>query len=341
MDLARWSEALVEEVESAVGVPMPAPDGHRVRIDVAAGGTSAVEAASAPAVSGSDTICQRLLIRGYAEADYTEAERRLCGLLVDAMVMVRQPPEARGGGRAVAPEWLAGGVAAGLHPAARKRNSEEVLRLWSAGRLGSLAELLRRAGEGGVSDEVAGYLVRWLRDLPASRPVLGGVLDLAAEGKPLTPEWLAGEVGATGGVSRVEELWDAGMLREQRVVYLVRGPAGAAPPLEALRSWLLIRAGDSDMPLGGGPNCALTFADLVGRRGEPWIAPFARNRAARLRLLAVGRNAAFREVAEAYACFLDAAAAGRRRATQERLLKEADRRLQALEGGSGRSEEGE
>jgi hypothetical protein len=65
-------------------------------------------------------------------------------------------------------------------------------------------------------------------------------------------------------------------------------------------------------------------------RGEPWVPAFARGRAASLRLLAVGREPDFAAVVGSYCRFLEALEKRKRRWVLDRLLRDAERRLDAL-----------
>jgi hypothetical protein len=61
------------------------------------------------------------------------------------------------------------------------------------------------------------------------------------------------------------------------------------------------------------------------------VPPAAREKAARLQLLAIGRGPEFAGVMDGYLRFLEALAAGRRRGRLERLLNRAEESLGALE----------
>jgi len=338
MEVARWAQRISRDVERATATRLPPPSSHVLRIEIAppvAEGKGAVTFFQEARDGG---LAQRLVIAGYDEAEYAQAERALCRLLLDARVAARQTPADRRAGLRGAPEWMVIGVARALLPSRRAENSAAALALWQAGRLASLGQLLA-AGSAAPSEAVCGALVQWLSGLPDGKRFFDAAFGAIAGGEELTAARLAACAGPGVSAADLDGMWDAWLLRQKRVVYVAEGPARTTPALlDQLRSQLLIHPRDRGISVDGDPDRILTFADLIARRGEEWVPAFARNRSAALRLLAVGREAEFGAAAEAYAAFLDALAEGLPETGLAGLLRKAEAAAAGLGDADGEGE---
>jgi hypothetical protein len=173
-----------------------------------------------------------------------------------------------------------------------------------------------------------------LADLPGETSCFAAIFERSAAGGSIDAAWLATCVPGCESVSDLGALWDARMLRERRVVYVLHKPGAVSEALlDRLRSRLLIQPREYGNRVGDKSARTLTFRDLVVQRGAEWIPAFVEGKCARLRLMAVGREKRFGELVEAYCAFLEALQDGKSREVLERMLDEAERRFADLEAG--------
>jgi len=334
MDLSSWAERVATEVQRMAHISLPPVAQHRVQIDVLPSSTNRAAGVHRSQAFSEGALAQRLVIVGYEETDYVATERALCRLLLDACVVHKQDAADRAGQLRGVPGWMAIGTAQSLHPGRRERDGAEALAMWERGELGSLPQALRVVGGESPSAALCGFLVRWLTDLPGEPSCFASIFERLAAGDGIDAAWLATCVPGCESVSDLDALWDARLLRERRVVYVLHRPGATSRALlDRLRSRLLIRRGDCGIRLDDKPGRALTFRGLIGQRGAEWIPAFVEGKCGRLRLMAVGREKRFGELVEAYCAFLEALQAGKSRDVLEGLLGEAERRFADLEAG--------
>lgn len=237
------------------------------------------------------------------------------------------------------PFWLSEGLAQAVHPGRRAECRREVLALWQSGRLASFRGLVpfERGRTEALEDAdanaaarvaEAGMLVMWLLDLPHDCTAMPRVIGRLAAGRAVTCEWFAGWVPGCTTAAELDAAWDRWLLRQKRVVAAPGRTSHEA--LRLLDAELLLYPGDSGIPLRDGRFRRVTLDSLVERRDEAWMADFCASKCAALTVLAVGRGAAFKEVAAAYCRFLEALRAGRDADEIRRLLEAAERQHDAL-----------
>jgi len=335
MDLAAWAERVTAKIERAIGVDIRDEGYPLIRIIVRPPGDDSRGGVEFRRGLEAGRVVQRLLIHGYDEVSHEEATEILCRMLVDSYVIARQREQARTRGLRFAPPWMSIGMARNLDPSLREQNAELALALWQEGKLPSLGAILSsREGDASPARKAAyGVFFAWLRSWPESSECFQGMFRKLADGAVVPAEWLAAHMPGDASGTDLDEGWDRWMLRQKRVVYVLHKHGAATPRLvDQLKAQLLLYPGDFGIPLGGDAGREIRLEDLVELREESWIPTFSRNKSASLRLLAVGREAAFRDVVEAYCRFLDALAGGKRERVLVRLLAEADEDLAALTG---------
>jgi hypothetical protein len=328
--VAAWADALAARVERTVGIPLPF-DRRRIRIALRTW-EQPPEGLEGPGVTQEaegDRILQRLILYDPAAIRAPAARDALVRLLLSGYLWECVPAAGWPRDAAVAPRWLAAGLAGYLDPDERAARSLSVLEDWQDGLLPSLSRWLNDpAGEPPPQPAMSTLFVSLLLRFEAPAPVLPRLFaQLAAGGRP-DPAWVADALGLEGP-GALEEAWDAWVLRQQRVIY--RPGSTTEPALERLRAELLLYPGDCgipisvELPAGAGLWALLPHADAA------WVPAFCRAKLADLQMAAVGRDAGFRDVVQRYAAFLEALADGARESRLRERLHAADEAMKQLE----------
>lgn len=320
LDLLRWAEDVTDRVERILGIPLPFDD-REIRLVVRpAEGCPRIEFGRD---AGGPLRVQRLLVFGYAEIRQADAEEALCRTLLDGWLPAEGAHEYEPG--TSVPAWLATGLARNLYPDVRHEDRSLAIALWQRGQLPRLDEVLvntEPAMEGVAA--ASALALAWLLDVPDGalrlREGLVGVERMDAG-------WFAEALGLKDRSALVLH-WDEWVLRQRRTI----SKPGATDEwvLGQLGVELLLYAGHSGIPAQNGSYERVGLQELIARRREPWVREFARNKAARLRFLAVGRGEDLRAVVEAYCRFFEGLTGRARRRDLLRMLKEANGSFEVL-----------
>jgi hypothetical protein len=101
--------------------------------------------------------------------------------------------------------------------------------------------------------------------------------------------------------------------------------------LKRLKAQLLLYPADSGTGFVGSFDSPLQPAQLLSRRGEPWLPEAVKARCAAVMLAALGRGDACRNVASLYCEFFGGLVSGASDRRIRRMLEKADDALAALE----------
>lgn len=345
MRLMRWAEEITQKLGRTIGEKLPSERAEfRIVVHSPSPGSSIAGRISTGREFVEKKLVQRLIIHGYESVDNESLNEALCRLLLYDHVLERglrirerkrqdQFSESHGAMPSPIPLWLSQGLAQNLFPSLRARNSEIVFGLREKGNLPSPIKFLRPesnppAQKSDDSDNsVYGLFVGWILSLPNKQERLDAIFDRLAAGMPVSPEWFVDSVSDSNSLEDFDDKWTKWILRQSRIVY----QPGAMPPsaINRLKSELILSPGDPGVPFGLFEEIA--FHDLIAMIGPEWIPVFAKNKAAGLRLLAVGRAEEFRDVVESYCRFLEALGETRRKSRLEKLLRRAQDGLEDLE----------
>jgi hypothetical protein len=327
LTLLRWAEEVTGRLERLLGFKLSF-DNRKVRIvvreepDIDSGFLGAHWS-----VVGS-TVFQQLTISNYEMIDRETADEALCRLLLRGHVREQKSAQAR---PSRPPAWLSVGLAQNLYAGVRARNSRLVLDQWQSGRLPTVPAFLGRdePGTGAVYRATCGLFAGWLMSAPGKAERFEKIFDTLAGGEAITTQWLTANMPGCNTVMDLDEEWDRWILRQKRIVY--EPGTVFLEQVQQLKAELLLYPGFSDIPLMGDLERPITFRELIPERGKPWLVGFVKPKAARLRVLGVGRDKAFGDVIEAYCRFLEALPETGKAGSLEKLLNEAERSLRQLE----------
>jgi len=333
-----WSRSLLQRIEEYLRVPLP---DLRLVIDVrwrepVAG--KPPEGRILPRYGGTELRC----IIENAEAIPMERKvEELCRLVLEGYELERRAerPAAEEFVPRV-PLWLSVGLLENLDVDRRAANGDLAIRTWRQGGLPGVGEILqwRTAADRVVamrSEDRAAcmLLVDWLVAQPEGAAV-EAAFQLLAAGEEITAARL---VDFPGFGRDLDLAWDQWVLARKR--YLLTPGQATAGAADLLREQLLISPADLGISPGEGSHQAVALTELTDFRAAPGFDGMCRNKAAAVRLLAVGRGHEFAEVAELYAAFFEAARIGRRDYHVQRMLRKAEARLAELENGDDKEED--
>lgn len=199
------------------------------------------------------------------------------------------------------PDWLSEGVTQNLNNAWRERNARYVSDRWKAGRGRTVQSILSLAQVQQMrSDERAwaGAVVTWLTEERMEAQDWETVFRRLAGGKPLEVAWLREEVLGFDSDRDLEKSWDLWMAGKT----LVRQDLGTVSPalMQGLRD--LLRRAPQDFgvqPSARTPD-ELQPGDLIERRDQAWIRPYATRLILELEDLSSGTAQEFQEVVDLY-----------------------------------------
>ena len=336
--LMRWLETMQQRIETITGLPSPF-EGRLLRVviprDQAPGGGVAWSQGIRDR-----TFVQQLTVHDYEHGDVDQMDVVICGLMLNGYLADapwRRPTPREGQPTRdrvwVAPSWLATGLARNLYPRFRAQDGATVLELWKTGRAPALRQLLDDLSDQDSTIEtpsaLAGFFVTWLGALPGRPATFAALFARLTAGQPVTMDWLVSILDDCENPNDVDGRWDAWIMREKRVV---REPGMTTPQMvQQLREELRIQSGERAREEGTTEFVALPFDALIERRKEDWVRELAAGKAARLRVLFIGRGDDMRGVVEAYANFLQALSAGKRAGTLTELLGTAQAGMRKLE----------
>lgn len=263
---------------------------------------------------------------------------RLCGALLRADALAagyRDPPGSAGASlrRAPYPAWFGAGVARLLETARRQEDAEDVLGRWERGKVLPAPVLAEAFSPHASADPaLAAQLVAWLLEAPDRRARMVALRDTLARGRAWTAGAFFEAVGcdlSPGGPDAALDQW----LLERRWAVLTPGTTSAGL-VRRTRRQLRLRPGTPGLPFSALPSgTVLDPADLPARRSAPWMPEAAAAKVFALQRLASGRDAGYRQMAEAYTAFFVALQRRGSLRDLDRLLHAADGLLSALEAG--------
>lgn len=340
-ELARWCDDVAGRVATRLGAEAPFAPGEWIEIfcDEEAPADRGRVVKGQGYVDG--RLQQRLSVINVASADQEDMLEGLVWLLVNRYVIQEQTSAERAARLGATPDWLAVGVAQGLYPELRQRNTRLVVARWLDGATVDLPGLLDHEflppGRW-IEKAQAGLTVDWMSELAASRQGYAALWrHLAAAPRP-DLAWLARDWLGFPSLRELNKSWDLWLARQQLVV---TASAEGLARLARLRKLLEVRPEDYAVA-GVGVPPGLTPARMIEQRAEPWMPVLAGRVNLSVQSVGLGQGADLQEVTRAYGQFFDALErAGRKgrgllgartdASRLQKLLNEADERLVRLE----------
>jgi hypothetical protein len=200
------------------------------------------------------------------------------------------------------PVWLVRGLARRQVRETRLRDFEQVYRMWSGGRLPSLADLLAADSIAGRDPAIAGALAGHLAGEHAPGDRFRALLAPLATGAVWQVEQALRVLDPSGDARACERGWDLWMLAGGRAILI----PGVTHPgaLRRFGNQLRVFPVDVAAPVADGWR-GLTPEALAAVAGEPWARLAAARKRQQLNAAAIGRDETFRQIAEAYGLFFD------------------------------------
>lgn len=313
LDLIRWADDVSDRIKRDTGVkPSFANRVVRIRVgDVSTNVTGEAGVAVREAMDGGQ-FTQMLLLERYPDVDGDAAHEAMFRILLNGYVVASRRATMSAGRVAVrgrsdhrirtVPFWLSEGMAQNVHPSQRARNRDLAWAAWQEGKLPPLSDFLTLTNSSG-RQPICGFVVQWFLQLPDKADRFRALFQTLSAGEAISPEWFVGSIRGCSSFADVEEVWENWLLRQRRVIY---HPGRTTPnSLVHLNSELLIYVSDLGIPFPSGVYDVVELESLIDDRNADWMRQFARDKAVRLRLLAVGRGPDFLRVADAYGVFFD------------------------------------
>ncbi len=200
------------------------------------------------------------------------------------------------------PEWLLRGLARRQIRETRLRDYERVYRLWSRGRLPLLSDLLAADSVAVRDPAIAVVLIEFLAGPHAPGERFRALLTPLAEGGV----WEVGRVLAllepSGDPQACERAWDIWMLAGMRTIIV----PGVTPPsvLRRFSNQLPVFPADVSAPVSEGWR-GLSPEGLIAVADVSWARLLAARKRQQLSVVAIGRDATFQRIADAYVLFFD------------------------------------
>lgn len=306
---AAAAEDAAERLETALGIQLPFGRGQPVelvaRVDPAVPSGSVIRAQGWV----DRALAQKLIVINPEKADQEDVLEGLCWLLLNRCVIAGQDVETREARLGEVPDWLSVGAAQNLYPHLRARNRQVVIRAWKAGTAPAFAEVLGFTllppGRWGQKAFCAAA-VDLIASSGSAGEVFRGLFDRLARGEPVDAAWMAGASVAGGATKDLEKEWDLWIARQTQVRRY--GETAGSEPAAALRAALEIDPLLCGFTADDGLPAVMTPADLIDRRGEPWMPKLAGGLSLKVRGLGLGESEAFRRTADRYGDFFDALA---------------------------------
>lgn len=340
MDLMRWAEDIAGQVERVVGKKLPCNETRPIHLTVCSEAPEDKGRISLDESGEGRHFVQSLRICNYDRIDNAEASAALCRLLLDGYVVNVPAGNAETNDVGVAtgsdkhrsvPRWMYRGFARYIYHDQRAWDSDAVLRLWKAGKLKPLPELLDFAPSemGYPYGAVYGMMIAWMESLPKKDEFLARMFQQLSTGGTLSSEWFTKSISGCLSASDVDEKWENWIIGQWRVVHRL----GVATPLqvEQLKEHLVIRQDDVGMPLSTNIGQRIVFRSLIEMKPNEWKITVLKNKISDLKLLGMGKGPDFNDVVDAYCRFLDAVVSDRNTDRSNELLEKADACLDILE----------
>jgi len=350
LDLISWAQELSRMTEKAVGLKTPYGGARSIRIIVENGDPAAPAKVLADERGDGADFSQTLRIVNYDKVDVVLAGGLMCKLLLNGYVLSCREKTMEAGATAPAPMkppasvpvWLYRGIAQYINQDLRPENAELILLKWRKKELKTLPELLdaEPKDQGYPYDASCGMIIAWLQSFPGKDEFFGKMFAQLAAGEALSSEWFAKNAPGSASISDLKSNWENWLVSQLNVIH----KPGVATPLsiDQLKDRLVIQPDDKGMPAFTNEIKKITFDELVDVkvRESPWLPLALQNKAADLRLFAVGRGKELGDVVDSYCKFLDAVVLGKRQGTLVKLLEKARKDLKDLESkvGVGKAE---
>ncbi len=333
LSVVKWAEDVASRMERATGQAMPFSDARNFHIVIRPGETLPSGRVRRSQQLKAGLLIQVLLVEGFERVDWEEVLEVFSSLLVDGYVAMWQQQEYgwRGGRAESAPAWLSVGLAQYIDRSLHTRNRRIVVRWTREGGVPSFAEILKWhfLSRGPSRQKVAcSVAVAWLLARPDFSRDFEAVFDRLAQGKPLSPEWMATRLLRVGSVDEMEIAWRR-WVGKQRLIVSNFGEL-SSDVLDRLSSELAARVGEHGVPVQAGLPVKMGFGDLAARKREKWIAAFTRAKTVELMTLAGGKPEELGLVVKEYCVFLKALRRRRWDRTLRILLARADASLVRL-----------
>jgi len=345
-----WAESTAGLVERAVGMLLPDKRWRTFRITLSDRAPAEGEPwAEASVGHDGHRWVYRLLIRAAADAPPGRVNPVLVRLLLSGYVMDSRVslPDGDVGNPPLVPEWFSNGLMDAMDSGLREQSAQAGYTAWESGRLPLPGDFLRekmRGAAGGPGAAAAdGYdpeamraagalLVRWLQMQPDRKETFRRFFDAVAAEKPLDVNTMAAVLGKQSAGELLDD-WDRWMMMQLRIVH--KPGAVTALALRRLKAQLLLYPPDSGTGFVGSFDRPLEPAQLLDRRGEPWLPDAAERRCSALMMAALGRGDECGKVASLYCGFFRGLVSNASDRQLRKMLKEADDALSALEKKAG------
>jgi hypothetical protein len=248
---------------------------------------------------------QILSIYGTSGANRQILEELLTETALERRVIDRMTPAARQTGIPAVPRWLSVGLSRYLDAELRARDARWVGDAIESGVWPGLAEWvtwrnlpLGYAEEKSFSSQAAA----WILSRQTGPAGVNGLLESLAQGKQIDARQLAARLNFKT-VAEAEADWQSWLSRQGRIVrFGMDTPRDLARQLRAQMEFT-----DEDLARAGAPpRLNPTWADLPDHRGTLWVRKLTARKADSLRLMAIGKDKEFRELAAAAAAYLEA-----------------------------------
>jgi hypothetical protein len=299
--LARWFEEIEVRVESMTGLEVPFQRAELIK----ASGLSAPPANQGEVrltqghVEG--LLHQKLLLVNPEVVEELEVAEALVLLLLNRYTLDIQT---RRGDAIIpfqVPDWLTAGLTQNLRSGWRDRNAAYVAERWLAGRGRTVASVLRlKEVERMRSDERAfcGMVVAWMTDELMDAGAWDAVFKRLARGAALDPLWVREHAFGFESDLDMEKSWDLWLAGQT----LVRRDLGTVTPELLGQLRVLLRRTPDAVGLTASPGTPedLQPGDLIERRDQAWIRPYATRTMVDLEEMASGRAPEFQQVVDLY-----------------------------------------
>ncbi len=295
-----WAEETADRLGNALGVDWPFAPGYPLRFLLRDEPERLDGGVLRRQVLQPGGMSQRVLLWNPDRVRPEDVHAALVALLVDRLVLARQPPAARREAPSQAPDWFAAGLAQSILPGRRPLRVDAFLARWQGGASAGLGELLGADDPRDGADmdpDACGLLVDWLRSRGRLPALTAAWTKRWARGERLTPGRLAADLGLPDARRAVMEwdLWIAA--RTAALSFPGEADADAA---RALRARLRLPAAALPETAGLALPAVLTPDTLVDHAGEDWVPAAARRMRLALARAARGRTPAVRAAAAGY-----------------------------------------
>ncbi|NKB23003.1 MAG: hypothetical protein GKR87_01110 [Kiritimatiellae bacterium] len=282
-------------------------------------------------------LTQKLIIMNPDRVDEEDVLEGLCWLLMNRYLMAYQSSPMHKRELGTVPDWFATGIAQNLYPIQKKRNRQAIARLTEEGPIYSVSEILEMESlpYGQWRQKLyCGILCAWFDEQKGSLQWIPSAYKQWATGKPLTPEWLARQIGGIDSVQQLENKWQAWLLALSTKKSTELGSLTVDDIVE-LRQILHLKNKKWTLYIPENLDKPRTLKTLVELKKLTWVKKLGRQLEMEIERIAVGKSSEFQKVVQQYQRLLYNLVSGAKgfssKENLKSLLLKADKSLAELE----------